>query len=96
LALPSNSGYHREAEVTVLSELGVSLRCQVTCDLSVSVGYNLLHWSRVSRAADQIDLGLDPDQIPPELWTGETQPAFALNPSEFWAQGLNIRVEHQF
>ena len=96
LALPSNIGYYCQREVTLLSELGVSLRCQVTCDLSVSVGFDLLHWSRVGRAADQIDLCLDPGQIPPGLWTGETQPGLALDTSEFWAQGLHVSVEHQF
>ena len=96
LALPSNIGYYTDTEFAVLSELGVSLECQLACDLRISVGYDLLHWNHVGRAADQIDLGINPTQIPPETLVGESRPAFPWTTTDFWAQGLNICLEQQF
>jgi len=96
LALPSNIGYYTDTELAFLSELGVSLEYQLTCDLRISVGYDLLHWNQVGRAADQIDLGIDPGQVPPEESDGETRPAFPGRTTDFWAQGLNICIEQQF
>ncbi len=96
LALPTNIGYYSDTEFTVVSELGVSLECQLACDLRVSVGYDFMHWNHVGRAPDQIDLGINPTQIPPETFVGESRPEFAWKKTDFWAQGLNICIEQQF
>lgn len=96
LALPTNIGYHRDTEFAVLSEIGVSLEWQLTCDLRFSVGYDLMTWNHVGRAADQIDLGINPTQIPPDTLVGESRPEFAWRKTSFWAQGLSICLEQQF
>ena len=100
LALPSNIDYYSDSEFTVMSELGLSLRYELACDLWFSVGYNRLHWNRVGWAADQIHLAIDPDQIPPETWEAPEpcpeSPRFLNRTTDFWAQGLNLRLEHQF
>jgi len=96
LALPTNIGYHRDTEFAVLSELGVSIEYQLMCDLRISVGYDFLHWNHVGRAADQIDLGINPTQIPPDTLVGESRPEFAWRKTDFWAQGLSICLEQQF
>jgi hypothetical protein len=97
LALPTNIGHYTSSEFTVLSELGVSLRYHLTYYTRLSVGYDLLGWNQVSRAPELIDLGLDPSQIPPALGlTDETRPEFRMTRSDFWAQGLNFRLECQF
>jgi len=96
LALPTNLGYYRDTEFAVLSELGISIEYQLTCELRISVGYDFLHWNHVGRAADQIDLGINPTQIPPDALLGESRPEFAWSKTDFWAQGVSIRLEQQF
>ena len=96
LALPSNIGRHRQGEFAVMSELEVALRYELTCDLWLRLGYNLLTWSRVGRAADQIDVGVNPSQIPPGTLVGDARPALTAATTSFWAQGLNVGVEHRF
>ena len=94
-----NIGYHIDSEVALMSELGLSLRCQVTCDLSVSVGYNLLHWTDLGRAADQIDLDTDPGLLPPipgGSLVGQPPADLDVRRGDFWAQGLNVCLEQQF
>jgi hypothetical protein len=96
LALPTNAGYYMEPEFAVLSELGISLEYQLTCDLRVSVGYDLLHWNQVGRAGEQVDLRINPTQIPPGNLAGRRRPKFGWKTDDFWAQGLNISIEQQF
>jgi hypothetical protein len=96
LALPTGAGYYTDAEFAVLSELGLSLECRLTCDLRISLGYDLLHWNHVGRAGDQIDLRINPTQIPPDSLDGKRRPKFGWKTSDFWAQGLNLSVEQQF
>jgi len=98
LALPTNIGTYRQGKVAVISELEVVLRRELACDLWFRLGYNLLTWSRVGRAADQIDVGVNPSQIPPAPppLVGEARPAFTPATTSFWAQGLNVGLEYQF
>jgi hypothetical protein len=96
LALDTNIGRYSRSEFAVMSELEVTLRGELATDLWIRFGYNLLAWSRVDRAADQIDLGMNPSQIPPGTLDGEARPAFTPRTTSFWAQGLNVGLEHQF
>src|SRR5205807_1574161 len=64
LALPSNIGHFTRDRFAVVPELGLSVGYQMTEQLRVSVGYNLLWWSNVLRAGEQIDRVLDETQIP--------------------------------
>lgn len=97
LALPTNIGFYTDSQFAVTPEFGLSLEYRLTYYTRLAVGYDLLGWSRVSRAQDQIDLAINPSQIPPETTlVGEARPRFAMNWSDFWAQGLNFRIECQF
>jgi hypothetical protein len=98
LALPTNIGLYRSSQFSVLSEFGVSLQYHLSPYTRVSVGYDLLGWTDVGRAADQIDLGINPSQVapPPGTLVGEPRPKFARRASDFWAQGLNVRLECQY
>lgn len=96
LALPTNMGRYREGRFTVLSELEVALRRELLCNLWFRIGYNLFGWSRVGRAADQVDTGVNPTQIPPGALVGDARPAFVPQTSTFWAQGLSLGLEYQF
>ena len=48
----------------MIPELGLDLGYQVNCHWRAHLGYNILYWGCVSRAADQISLYVDPRNIP--------------------------------
>jgi hypothetical protein len=96
LALPTNIGRYRQRAFAVMSELGATLRYELTGELWVRFGYDLVTWSRVDRAADQIDVGVNPSQIAPGTLVGEARPAFTPKSTSFWAQGLHVGLEHRF
>jgi hypothetical protein len=60
------------------------------------VGYDLLYWSDVARAPDQIDRRINPSQIPPGALLGVSRPEHTLRTTDFWAQGLTLGVVYQF
>jgi hypothetical protein len=94
LAQETNIGRYQQDEFAVMPELSVSFACDLTCQLRLLFGYDLLYWSKVARPADQIDFGLS--QLPPEPPTGQQRPAFQFTSTEFWAQGLQFGLDYRF
>ena len=80
---------------SAITELGVSLKRQFGCGLEATFGYTFVYWSDVMRAGDQIDLNVDPRQIPPDP-VSATLPAALMNTTDFWAQGLHCGLEYAF
>lgn len=95
LALNSNSGTHTRNSLSAVTELGLSVRRRFDCGLEASFGYTFVYWSDVMRAGDQIDLNVDPRQIPPAPQSA-THPAFPMSTTDFWAQGLQFGLEYTF
>jgi hypothetical protein len=97
LALPSNIGSHRHDEFAVVPEVQVNAGYQVCDHLCVRAGYSFLYWSRVARPGDQIDLVLNPAQIPnfgvPGNPNNPARPAVLFRQTDFWAQGVNLGLE---
>jgi hypothetical protein len=97
LALSSNSGIHTRNVFAVVPELRFQLGCDITARTRIFVGYELLYWSRVIRAGDQIDLGVSPALLPPPLaGASPLRPAFHFQGTPFWAQGVNLGLEFRF
>lgn len=100
LALPSNIGRVSRDQFTVVPELGINLGVQVSENLRVFVGYNVLYWSNVVRPGDQIDRVLDITQIPNFPTTapsaGLGRPLVPLRGTDFWAQGISFGVELRY
>ena len=94
----TNIGHYARNDFVVIPQLGVELGYQVNCHLRAYVGYNFLYWSNVIRAAEQIDMSVNPTYIPgqEDPPSGEARPAFAFHDSDFWAQGLNAGLEWRF
>ena len=99
-ATNTNSGTFQQDVFTVIPQLGLELGYQLSCHWRAYLGYNLLFWGSVWRSGDQIDLQIDPRNIP-------SNPAFAPNSglpfpqfpgqaTSFWAQGINVGVERRF
>jgi hypothetical protein len=98
LALPSNGGHFFGDRFAVVPEGSLVLGYQVTEHVSLTVGYTFLYWSNVARPGDQIDRGLNPAALPlngaPP--TPTSRPAFLLQDSDFWVQGLTFGLELRF
>lgn len=96
LSQPSNIGTHEFDSFTIVPELGLSLKYDITPCLQASVGYSFLYWSKVGRAGEQIDLDVNLTQQPPGPLTGDLRPRYPQSTNDFWAQGLNFGLEYTF
>lgn len=96
LASGSNSNVYQRDVLTLIPQLSLELGYQVSRHCRAYVGYDILYWGSVARAADQIDLHVDTRNIPPVTETGLPFPEFPDKKNSFWAQGLNLGVEFQF
>ena len=64
LALRTNIGDRVQTRFTVVPEIDLNVGYQINEHVKAFVGYNFLFWSSVVRPGDQIDTGLDRNQIP--------------------------------
>lgn len=96
LSQPSNIGTHEFDSFSVVPELGIALKYDLTPCLQASVGYSFLYWSKVGRAGEQIDTDVNLTQQPPGPTTGELRPVYPEISNDFWAQGLNVGLEWTF
>jgi hypothetical protein len=82
---------------SAIPELTVTAGYQVMDHLKVTVGYDLLYWSAVVRAADQI--AVEPTTgYPYGTASGNYSalPAFSWNESHYFAEGLRLGAEFRF
>jgi Putative beta barrel porin-7 (BBP7) len=96
LALASNSSSSRLDEFAVLPAAGLRVGMQVTSSLRVSIGYDFLYLSRVTRPGDVIDPTVNPAQLPPATPGGPARPALLASHSDYWLQGLSGGVELRY
>ena len=89
LAQTTNIGRFMRDEFAVNPELGFRLNYQLTSCLNVTAGYSLLHWNKVVRPDDQIDLSINPNQ-PPPVDEPRNRPAFAFRDGDYYLHGLNV------
>jgi hypothetical protein len=99
-ALPSNSGRFVNQDLAWVPQVQLRGGVLIMPWLRATVGYDFLYWSRVLRPGDQIDLVVDPRQVPTDpayragTVTGYPRPM--TNHSDFWAQGFNVGLELAF
>jgi hypothetical protein len=93
LALPSNIGSHHHVQFSVVPEVALTVGYQINPHVRVFLGYDLLYWTGVARAGEQIDTNLDVTKIP-FFNSANLPPAPGTHPqvlfreTDFWAQGL--------
>lgn len=92
---PANIGTYERDVFTVIPQLGVELGYQLNCHWRTFFGYNVLYWGAVSRAADQIDLNVDPRNMSTAP-SGMPFPSYLNKTTSFWAQGINLGLERRF
>ena len=91
LALDSNIGRYTRKEFVVIPQFGAELAYDVTCNVRFHVGYNYIYWAHVARSADQIDLGINTDYLPPVTGTPTpVRPAYESKQTNFYAHGINL------
>jgi hypothetical protein len=56
-------------------------------------GYDLLYWSRVARPGEQIDLAVNPTQLPPGTLAGVARPIPTGRDTDLLLQGLTSGIE---
>ena len=67
LALPSNMGRYSRDRFAVIPELGANVGFAILPHLRATAGYTFIYWGSVARSGDQIDLDVNPDQLPPPI-----------------------------
>jgi hypothetical protein len=99
-AQPSNSGHFINQDFAVVPEVQIKAGVLLAPWCRATVGYDFLYWSRVLRPGEQIDLTVDPRQVPtdPSFKAGTLTsfPRPMTNVSDFWAQGLTFGLEFTF
>ncbi|MCS6977838.1 MAG: BBP7 family outer membrane beta-barrel protein [Gemmatales bacterium] len=98
LALPSNEGVRDRWKFVAVPELTARLGCTFRHRYTLFVGYTILYWAEVLRAGDQIDLTLNPAQMPisPAVMDGPNRPEVLWRETSFWIQGLSLGCEIRF
>jgi Putative beta barrel porin-7 (BBP7) len=99
LALSSNIGHYCRDPFTFSPAGELKVGYMVCPSVRLSVGYDYIYSTDVARAANQIDLAVNPHLVPgaaPASPVGPLVPAFSFHGSDFWAQGLILGVEVRF
>lgn len=97
-ALATNSGEYNRTVFSVLPEAGATIGYQVTNNLRVFGGYNVLSWNTVARAGEQINRNVNATFIPdPTTGTftgsGAPTPPVPHRDSSFWVHGWTAGLE---
>lgn len=96
-AQPTNSGSWDETTFSVVPSLEVALGYETANGWRFSVGYDVIYWTNVLRAAEQIDFTVHPDQLPPAVTPNSaTRPSVLLHESDYFAQGLSFAIERRW
>jgi hypothetical protein len=98
LALPTNIGFFTRDRFTFVPETTVNLGYQITSRVRGFVGYNFLYWSSVVRPGPQVDLGVNPNFLPPPVTpaSGPARPVFLGAGTDLWVQGVNAGLEFTY
>jgi len=100
LAQVTNIGSYNSTPFTVVPELELNVAYQIRPGLLIRAGYDLIYWSDVARAGNQIDRAVNPNLVPSDqnfgTPGGPARPAFNFNHTDFWAQGFTAGLEYRF
>jgi hypothetical protein len=97
LAQPSNIGQRTANRVSLVPEIALKVRYEVTSYAAVSLGYNLLYWNKVLCPGDQMDPHVNITQLPGRgPVVGPLVPAPIIVHTDAFAQGLTGGLEFRF
>jgi hypothetical protein len=99
LAQPSNSGSFTQNKFAQAPEVNCKVNWWASDHVTFSVGFSALFWSRIARAATQIDPEVNITQIPNFPVPAGTPPSSLVHPSvsfhqsDLWFLGLSLGAE---
>jgi hypothetical protein len=98
LALDSNSGSWDRNRFSLVPGLELSIGYQLKSGWRATVGYNLLYWTNVLRASEQIDGSINTDKIAPIILPspGPERPSVQFDESDYLAHGISFGLERQW
>lgn len=95
LTQPTNIGSYSETHISIMPELMVKLGYQILPGVNVSVGYDIIAITGVTRAGSVIDYGVNPAVNPYLTASAQSdarRPEFNFGGTDFWAQGMTLGV----
>src|SRR5690606_8692066 len=93
LLTAGRTGHYSDCVFALVPEVRLGVGYQLTDCARVTLGYNLMWWTNVARAGDQIDLNVNPRLLPPA-----TAPAvpIAIKDSTLWIQGVSVGLAFDY
>lgn len=96
LAQPTNIGVFQKDTFSAMPELTLALGYQLTPRWRAHMGYSIIYWTNVARAAEQIDMSVNPSQFNGGALVGPARPEFVWRTDNFWTQGLNFGLDYRY
>jgi hypothetical protein len=98
LALPSNSGHFGQNHFAQAPEAVFKLSAPLTEHLTITGGFSALYWSRIARAAEQVDRAVNVLQIPNfPVPAGTPTPlgpsSVSIRQADLWVLGITLGAE---
>lgn len=97
LAATTNSGRFSHDEFAFVPEIDLQFNYQLTDHLKAYIGYGIVYSTEVARPGEQVDLGINPSQLPTASGAGTlrgvARPTLSFQSSDFWAQGISFGME---
>lgn len=96
----NNIGRYTQDQYVAIPQVQLTASYALGCHLKLFAGYDFLYWADVIRAGEQVNIAINPNNLPPGDPPG-SQPQPGTEPpgffeSNFWAHGFNVGVEYAF
>lgn len=95
LAQPSNSGTFSQDQFLVVPELGLNVGWHLHPCVDLTLGYSFIYWANVVQPGEQIQLNVNPTQVPGPP-TGAATPSFQFRETDYWVHGLNLGLSVRY
>src|SRR5262249_52218824 len=100
LAVPSSGGGHHRPAVRFLPEGMLTVGLDITQNLRLHVGYDILYLNSVVRPGTHVSASLDTRQVPTDLSFNPgitvTDPRFQYHATSFWMQAVNVGLTFRY
>jgi hypothetical protein len=95
-AQPTNSGTHSQDEFAFIPEAQLNLKYQLSKNLGLSLGYNVIWWNSVALAGEQMDRAVNTTQLSPGTLVGPARPSFSFHENGFLVHGFSAGLDFEF
>jgi len=100
LTVLSNGGNHHRSEFGFLPETNLTIGADITQNIRVFAGYNLLYLNSVVRPGSNVSAAVDTRQVVTDQSYDPTvtakDPPFQWHPTQFWIQAVSVGVTFRY